>query len=316
MPKLTNCFAPLRFSEKQRVKKLLEYRIVKDSLLYVIGVPKAYADVDLLRSKNHYGQFGTVQRIVINHNPKKENDSFCRVYESQVAVYLHYASNVEVAMAIKCLNGLRVGGNSNFVLKCSFGTSKYCANFLSNGSCDAYKDGKCPFIHYLERRRHMVIQDDTEFKDFLSIQDSIASEFCEALGLSADFTAEAKEWSLKRGLPGPSQVWGLTQEQILQKAAKNKLISQVKFLNALPDPTNKFYVWPRPVTALSQQSKGKENQKPINPEEPTLESKKAQQLSSPTWADQQAVQTCFESFEQLFREEAGLSKLEKERFNF
>jgi hypothetical protein len=73
-PKLTNCFAPLRFCEKQRVKKLLEYRIVKDSLLYVIGVPKAYADVDLLRSKNFYGQFGSVQRIVINHNPKKEND--------------------------------------------------------------------------------------------------------------------------------------------------------------------------------------------------------------------------------------------------
>jgi len=56
------------------VKKLLEYRIVKDCLLYVIGVPKAYADVDLLRSKNFYGQFGSVQRIVINHNPKKEND--------------------------------------------------------------------------------------------------------------------------------------------------------------------------------------------------------------------------------------------------
>jgi hypothetical protein len=230
-----------------------------------------------------------------------------------VAVYIHYESKVEVALAIKCLNGLRVGGNSNFVLKCSFGTSKYCANFLSNGCCDAFKDGKCPFIHYLERRRHMVIQDDNEFRDFLSIQDTIASEFCCALDLRADFAAEAREWSLKRGLPGPAQVWGQTQEQILQKAAKNKLISQVQFLNVVEDPLNNFYIWPRPVSAQPQ-SKGKENQRPVNPEDQSLEAEKTTKLRPQLSADEQAVQTCFESVEHLFSE--GLSKLEKQRFNF
>ena len=52
-------------------------------------------------------------------------------------------------------------------LKCSFGTSKYCANFLSNAYCESFREGKCPFIHYLERRRDRVIQDDAEFKVFL-----------------------------------------------------------------------------------------------------------------------------------------------------
>ncbi len=79
-------------------------------------------------------------------------------------MYVHYKSSVDVAIAIKCLNGLRVG---HFVLKCSFGTSKYCANFLSNSKCEAFNDGKCPFIHYLERRRDLVIQDDFEFKEFI-----------------------------------------------------------------------------------------------------------------------------------------------------
>jgi len=138
----------------------------------VIGLPKQYANTDLLKSQEFCGQFGKAERIVINHNPKKEiNDSFARVYESQVAIYVHFTSNVDVAIAIKCLNGLRVGKQGQFVLKCSFGTSKYCANFLSNAHCDAYKDGKCPFIHYLERRRDRVIQDDNEFRDFLSLQD-------------------------------------------------------------------------------------------------------------------------------------------------
>ena len=103
---------------------------------------------------------------MINHNPKKEVADFQRTYEQQVAVYIHYQSSSEVATAIKCLNGLKICGG--YVLKCSFGTSKYCANFLSNGHCDAFQDGKCPFIHYMERRRDKVIEDDAEFKDFLN----------------------------------------------------------------------------------------------------------------------------------------------------
>jgi hypothetical protein len=55
----------------------------------------------------------------------------------------------------------------NVTLKCSVGTSKYCANYLSNAHCDSFNDGKCPFIHYLERRRDKVVQDDLEFKDYL-----------------------------------------------------------------------------------------------------------------------------------------------------
>lgn len=65
------------------------------------------------------------------------------------------------------------------VLKCSFGTSKYCANFLAFDHCEALASkGFCPFIHELERRRDKVIEDDNEFKDFLSEQDRIADDFC------------------------------------------------------------------------------------------------------------------------------------------
>ena len=155
---------PLRSTEKTKVKKLLEYRIIKEHLLYIIGLPKTVASVELLATSKFCGQFGSLERIVINHNPKKDSLVSTKTYGSQVAVYVHYKSSFDVAIAIKCLNGLRVG---QFVLKCSFGTSKYCANFLSNAKCEALRDGKCPFIHYLERRRDLVIQDDFEFKKFI-----------------------------------------------------------------------------------------------------------------------------------------------------
>lgn len=73
----------------------------------MIGVPKAFANVELLKSHEFYGQFGRPEKIVINHNPKKEiNDSFSRVYESQVAIYIHYQSKVDVAVAIKVRIGV------------------------------------------------------------------------------------------------------------------------------------------------------------------------------------------------------------------
>ncbi len=53
-------------------------------------------------------------------------------------------------------------------LKCSFGTSKYCANYLAYAKCESQMiKGTCPFIHELERQRDKVIEDDNEFKEYL-----------------------------------------------------------------------------------------------------------------------------------------------------
>jgi len=41
--------------EKSKVKKLMTFRIVRDKLLYVIGIPRRYASDDILRSKTFCG---------------------------------------------------------------------------------------------------------------------------------------------------------------------------------------------------------------------------------------------------------------------
>jgi hypothetical protein len=80
--------------QKARIKHLLSFRVVVDSLLYVIGVPKKFADIDLLKSEKFCGLYGVPKRIVINHNPKDDCGG-------QVAVYCHYSSVVETALAQK-----------------------------------------------------------------------------------------------------------------------------------------------------------------------------------------------------------------------
>ena len=66
----------------------------------MIGIPREFSDLKLLRDESWYGQFGCLEQILINHNPKKENEER-RMYESQVAIYVHYKSSMEVALALK-----------------------------------------------------------------------------------------------------------------------------------------------------------------------------------------------------------------------
>ena len=80
----------------------MSYRIVREKLLYVIGIPRKYASDEILRSKQFFGQYGQADRIVINYNPKD-------VYEGQVAVYVHYSTPVNVAIALKVSIILQTG---------------------------------------------------------------------------------------------------------------------------------------------------------------------------------------------------------------
>jgi len=80
--------------DKQKIKRLLSFRIIKDRLLYIIGIPKRIADKELLMRNEFCGQYGTIEKIVINYQPKD-------VYEGQCAVYVHYANSFQVAIALK-----------------------------------------------------------------------------------------------------------------------------------------------------------------------------------------------------------------------
>ena len=71
----------------------MTFRIVKERLLYIIGIPRRYASDEIIRSKAFCGQYGQIERIVINFNPKD-------VYAGQVAVYVHYKTPVSVAVAL------------------------------------------------------------------------------------------------------------------------------------------------------------------------------------------------------------------------
>ncbi len=70
-----------------------------------------------------------MKRIIINYAPKGTANG-------QVAIYCEYEQPLSVAVAILCINELRIG--KNYILKCSYATSKYCSNFQKYSFCEAH----------------------------------------------------------------------------------------------------------------------------------------------------------------------------------
>lgn len=101
-------------------------------------------------------------------------------------------------------------------------------SFCSQNSSDstdrdvAHQQSPCPFLHYVERRRDKVIQDDIEFKDYLAQQDRIVEDFMDVLELKTvahknDYYSAGsqgqpgyKEVVSRMGLPCPGFVLGVT----------------------------------------------------------------------------------------------------------
>jgi len=117
-------------------------------------------------------------------------------------------------------------------LKCSFGTSKYCLNFLKEASCESEQ---CPFLHYVERRRDKVIHDDAEFKDFINTQDRIVQKFMSILELDAvrsknEFYVAKKELMGQDWLPSPAHILGKSFNEIEISEDKVGKLMAIEFL--------------------------------------------------------------------------------------
>ena len=116
-------------------------RIIQYHIIYLIGLPKEMVSDDsleLLQSFDYLGQYGKITRCVLN---KKS------VYNSNApkgpsyGVYISFSNNEESSLAILAMNKTKFNDHD---IKASFGTTKYCNNFLSGNICTTRG---CMFLH-------------------------------------------------------------------------------------------------------------------------------------------------------------------------
>lgn len=122
--------------------ELSRMRVLQSNLVYVTGVPNSLT-VDELKSPNFFGKYGSVLKIVPKHSTQIE------AHRHTYALYITYTTDESAKDCILSAADTYLGGN---LLKCSFGTTKFCTSFLDSKQC-TNKD--CMFLHDL-REDHIV----------------------------------------------------------------------------------------------------------------------------------------------------------------
>ncbi|KAJ2454752.1 transcriptional repressor general negative regulator of transcription subunit 4 [Coemansia sp. RSA 2336] len=122
--------------ESNSRRHLANVRVVQKNLVYVIGLPLSLASEEILRSHDYFGQFGRINKIVINRRQNGSNS-----HHPTVGVYVTYATREEATRAINAVDGSTL---ETRVLRATFGTTKYCSYYLRNIPC---QNPGCMYLH-------------------------------------------------------------------------------------------------------------------------------------------------------------------------
>ena len=114
-------------------RHLHNYRVIQRNLVYVIGIPVSASTEEILRRPEYFGQYGKIGKIVVHGNRSLSH--------STVSVYITFSYKEDAKAAIQVLDGFWIDGHH---LRASFGTTKYCNNFIRGVSCN---NPECVYLH-------------------------------------------------------------------------------------------------------------------------------------------------------------------------
>ena len=117
-------------------RMLHNYRVVQRNLVYVIGIPSNACSEETLKRPEYFGQYGKIVKIVIHKNHNSN-------HAATISAYATFVHKEDARAAIQALEGFWVDGH---LLRASFGTTKYCNNFIRGVPCN---NPDCVYLHEL-----------------------------------------------------------------------------------------------------------------------------------------------------------------------
>lgn len=119
-------------------------RVTNTRLAFVIGLSEELIKLSNqeLSSEEYFGQYGTV--VKISKNTKQQYDRKGKNGPS-FSVHVTYSNQKEASLAILTLYDQVVDSHT---IKTSYGTSKYCINFISNKKC---MNKECLYLHKIDK---------------------------------------------------------------------------------------------------------------------------------------------------------------------
>ena len=103
--------------------------------MYVIGLPAICSTEELLRKAEYFGQYGKIGKVVIHRNHSATH--------ATISAYVTFTYKEDAKASIQSLEGHWLDGH---LLRASFGTTKYCNNFIRGMPCN---NPDCVYLHEL-----------------------------------------------------------------------------------------------------------------------------------------------------------------------
>lgn len=147
--------------------QLQNVRVLQRNLLYVVGIPSSIAREDILRQRQYFGRFGKIVKIAVRKKPQQPAPTLTTGASAAAAAvasnqqdrmsfsaYVTFKRSQDAQDALRTLNGTQLGGS---VVRCTFGTSKYCLAFLRGLTCN---NPSCLYLHELARSEDCCTKED------------------------------------------------------------------------------------------------------------------------------------------------------------
>jgi CCR4-NOT transcription complex subunit 4 len=166
----------------------------------------------LLSNYEYFGQYGKIVKLVVNKN---------KVYNQHgpsgpsYSVHVTYSNQEESSLAILALDNVMV---DNHLLRASFGTTKYCSNFLNKQEC---MNKECLYLHSFAKEADIL-----EREDMATNQAIFHDQHLLAMRLAGIFSQErkkkiiaTKEQTTKAIFPSPDSIY---EKEIVQKEMRTR----------------------------------------------------------------------------------------------
>ena len=193
---------------KKQAEYLKKLRIIKPNLIHVQSIPKSLSNIETLKTKRYFGQYGTIKDIVLS---KKLSNN----YKESYSVYITYENEIEAACAVLCADSLLIFRK---VIRVFFGTTRYCYYFLDNQKCP--NSEKCVYLHQLVMDDDLIINDNNNFsyRDQLDMSKKIIEQSSLCI---KNLLSQPKNW--KSRLPYLDFIF-LSEEEKQFYCSKNNIV--------------------------------------------------------------------------------------------
>ena len=134
------------------LQNLQNVRIIQKNLVYLIGLSKSLISLDnKLKNYEYLGQYGHIEKFVIN---KLKTYNSTNPNGPSYSCHITFSNSSESSLCILALDNMII---DNHIIKASYGTTKYCLNYLKNNVCH---NKYCLYLHERANKNDLISREE------------------------------------------------------------------------------------------------------------------------------------------------------------